>query len=238
MYGDITINITQLSEGLINLGQENNTTANNEEDEMSLRENDSLQQIDKGDESEETREDPLNEYRQAANETCLQPVIPDYPVTIETNEISSLGNEVYNIAPGESKHPVSIMTDAKCEELAFPVLFPKGCFGYTYDRKIKLTPVKYFNARLLHHSGRFAINPEYLFFAQFGMEQKKVADSINIALTKVHGQAITAAQVKSDVYHLKGLICQDKQYLFLRQIPGKPPFGQSLMSRFKKYKSS
>ena len=31
---------------------------------------------------------------------------------------------------------------------------------------------------------RFAANPEYLFFAQFIIEQKKVKDSINIALKK------------------------------------------------------
>ena len=37
------------------------------------------------------------------------------------------------------------------------------------------------------------MNPEYLFFAQFVMEQKKVSDYINIALKKVHGQAITAS---------------------------------------------
>ena len=80
---------------------------------------------------------------------------------------------MYNIAPGENRHPVSFMRDTKYEELAFPVLFPKGQFGYTDKREIKLSPVKYFNARLLHYSGRFATNPEYLFFAQFIMEQKK-----------------------------------------------------------------
>ena len=79
------------------------------------------------------------------------------------------------------------MMDKQCEELAFPVLFPKGRFGYHVERDIRLTPVKYFNARLLHHSGRFATNSEYLFFAQFIIEQKKVSDSINIALKKVHG---------------------------------------------------
>ena len=51
------------------------------------------------------------------------------------------------------------MKDKKCEELAFPVLFPKGRHGDTTERKIHLTPTKYFNARLLHHSGRFANNP-------------------------------------------------------------------------------
>ena len=136
---------------------------------------------------------------------------------------------MYNIAPGENRHPVSLMMDTKCEELAFPVLFPKGQYGYTHERKIKLTPVKYFNARLLHYSGRFATNPEYLFFAQFITEQKKVSDSINIALKKIHGQPMTASEIKSDVNKLKGLICQDQAYLFLRQIPGTPPYWQKFM---------
>lgn len=129
----------------------------------------------------------------------------------------------------ENKHPVSFMTDKQCEELAFPVLFPKGRYGYTAEREIMLSPVKYFNARLLHYSGRFATNPEYLFFAQFIIEQKKVSDSINIALKKVHGHSVTAAQLRSNPQGLQNLICQDQAYLFLRQIPGTPPYWQKFM---------
>ena len=70
------------------------------------------------------------------------------------------------------------MTDKLCEELAIPVLFPKGRFGYTEEPLIKSSPVKYFNARLLHYSGHFATNSEHLFFAQFIIEQKNVL-SIN-----------------------------------------------------------
>lgn len=175
-------------------------------------------------------EDPLNEHRSPANDTCLQSVIPDYPiVTEEHNSNNSTGREIYSIAPGENKHPVSLMTDKQCEELAFPVLFPNGKFGYTAGRDVKLSPVKYFNARLLHYSGRFATNPEYLFFAQFIMEQKKVSDSINIALKKVHGQSVTASQVRSNTQILQNLISQDQAYLFLRQIPGSPPYWQKFM---------
>ena len=174
--------------------------------------------------NEEEVEDPLNEHRSPANETCLQSVIPDYPiVTEEHNFNNSTGREIYNIAPGENKHPVSLMTDKHCEELAFPVLFPNGKFGYTAERDVKLSPVKYFNARLLHYGGWFATNPEYLFFAQFIMEQKKVSDSINIALKKVYGHSVTASRVRSN------LISQDQAYLFLRQIPGSPPYWQKLM---------
>ena len=62
----------------------------------------------------------------------------------------SSGNEDYNIAPGENKHPVSFMMDKNnyCEELAFPVLFPKGEFVYTVEPGVEVSPVKYFNARL------------------------------------------------------------------------------------------
>lgn len=106
------------------------------------------------------------------------------------------------------------MTDKQCKELAFPVLFPEGRFGYKVEREVKLSPVKYFNARLLHYSGGFATNPEYLFFAQFIIEQKKISDSINIALTKVHGQSLTASHLRSNAQSLKNLICQDQAYLF------------------------
>ena len=143
-------------------------------------------------EQEEEIDDPLNKHRAPTNETCIQAIIPDYPVTIDQQNVST-GQEIYSIAPGENKHPESFMKDKKCEELAFPVLFPKGRYGHTTERKIHLTPTKYFNARLLHHSGRFPNNPEYLFFALFIIEQKKVSDSINIALKKVHDQPVTAS---------------------------------------------
>ena len=62
-------------------------------------------------------EDPLNEHRSLASQTCLQSVIPDYPILTEEHQSdNSSGREVYNIAPGENKHPVSLMTDKLCEE--------------------------------------------------------------------------------------------------------------------------
>ena len=50
-----------------------------------------------------------------------------YPVTIIIDhQNASTGNEICSVAPGENKHPVSFVMDKHCEELAFPVLFPKG----------------------------------------------------------------------------------------------------------------
>ncbi len=111
----------------------------------------------------EEQDDPLNEH--GATETCLQSILPDYPVNMDNRNChNSTGREIFKIAPGEGKHLVSLMTDKLCEELSFPVLFPKGRFWYNVERDIKLSPIKYFNACLLHYSGKFATNPEYLFF--------------------------------------------------------------------------
>ena len=218
LYKNVTTDMSNIDERLKTL-QQDDTSTDTTDTSVTLPPNE--------DNEIEENDDPLNTHRQATNETCLQSVLPDYPVSLQQS--GSLGNEIYDIAPGENRHPASIMTDKKCEQLAFPVLFPKGRFGYNDERKIKLSPVKYFNARLLHYSGRFATNSEYLFFAQFVLEQKKVANSINIALKKIQGQPITASQMKSDVNKLKGMVCQDQAYLFLRQIPGTPPYWQKFM---------
>ena len=77
------------------------------------------------------------------------------------------GNEIVSIAPGEGKHPVSLMNDEFCEELSLPVLLPKRRFGGKAEREVLLSPTKYFNARLLRYSGRFAMNTEYLFLHSF-----------------------------------------------------------------------
>ena len=108
------------------------------------------------------------------------------------------------------------MTDKYCEELTFPVLFPKGEFRYTVECDVKLSPVKYFKTRLLDHSASFENKPEYLVLAQFIMEQKQASESINIALKKIHGQPLTASQVRSiDAPNLRNLIYQDQAYYFI-----------------------
>ena len=221
LYGAITVNIENIDRNLTEVQLESSSENNSE---MLIISEASCEKKNTNDENEEEKDDPLNEFRAATTETCLQSVLPDYPIIVERNWSSkSVGNEIFNIAPGENKHPVSFMSDKHCEELAFPVLFPKGRFGYTEERTVNLSPIKYFNARLLHFSGKFAMNPEYLFFAQFLIEQKKVSGSVNIALTKVHGKSVTASQLRSNVQNLQSLVCQDQAYLFLRQIPGTPP---------------
>ena len=154
--------------------------------------------------SDNEDDDPESEYQSSANGTCLQSRIPNYPVVIDRNK-QSARKEVYSIAPGEDKKPVSFFTDKHSEELASPLLFPKGRFGYTSELGVKLSPIRYFNARLLHYYGRFASNPS-IFFAQFIIEQRKISESINIAVKEVCDQPVTASQLKSNPHVTKSYL--------------------------------
>ena len=136
-----------------------------------------------------------------------------------------MGNEIFSIAPGKGKHLVHFMTDKHCEEMAFPTLFPTGTFGFQVTRDVKLSPTKYFNARLLNFTGRFATNSEYLFFAQYVTEQKKVKDNISTALRKVYGNCLTAGDVRNmDNTSFQNLLFSDQAYLFMKNIPASPSY--------------
>ena len=79
----------------------------------------------------EEQDDPLNEHRSAASETCLQSILPNYPVNLDSTISSSTGREVFNIAPGEGKHPVSLM-------ISFVRNFH---FQYSFRRDDLVTPL-------------------------------------------------------------------------------------------------
>ena len=119
-----------------------------------------LRDVDDLAENEE-EEDPLNKYKSMTSETCLQSKVPQYP--FDSNDAPL--NTVTSIAPGQNKHPVSLMKDQFSEEHCFPTLFPTGQFSFNARRNIPLTVTKYCNSRLLNDTGRFASNPEYLFYA-------------------------------------------------------------------------
>ena len=106
------------------------------------------------DELEETKK--LIEHSSSAAETRLVSTCPQINVN----------SEFIDIAPGKEKLPKSVLNDEHCEKLSFPHLFPTGKFGYKVRRKMPLSPVKYFNQRLLNYSQKFASDTDYIFFAR------------------------------------------------------------------------
>ena len=116
-------------------------------------------------------DNPLDNFRLGATETMLVSNLP--PI------------EDLVIAPGEDVQPMSILMDEKCEELAHPHLFPTGKFGYKVQREIKLSPVKYFNQRLLNYKQTFSSDSDYIFYALSVMQQLNLSSQINVAMKKV-----------------------------------------------------
>ena len=108
------------------------------------------------DDKKETIEEAASysdEHSSIVHETCLVSLKPQI----------SVDNDCINIAPGEGKQPKSILNDQFCEELAFPNLLPTGKFGYRVQRDVRLSPVKYFNQRLVRYSRKFAAESDYIF---------------------------------------------------------------------------
>ena len=120
---------------------------------------------------------PLNGHRAAGYETTL---VPEITWIIEDDNVI--------MAPGQGKTPMSVLNDDHCEELAFPYLFSTGKFGYKVKHESTLSPIKYFNQRLLNFRQRFASDADYIFFATSIAEQHHLRSSINISLNKVQGQ--------------------------------------------------
>ena len=56
------------------------------------------------------------------------------------------------------------LADDNSELFAFPYSFPTGKFDYDIQHDIKLSPVKYFNQRLLNYTQLLASEADYIFY--------------------------------------------------------------------------
>ena len=123
-----------------------------------------LADVDSAKESFELEQSNLDRYRIVSNEISLISNILEIPEKVDKEGVVS-------IATGEGKKPMSIFRDKYCEELPFPHLFPTGKYGYKVQQDIPLSPVKYFNQRLLSCSQKFASDCDYIFFVYSVLQQ-------------------------------------------------------------------
>ncbi|XP_072046834.1 uncharacterized protein [Amphiura filiformis] len=145
-----------------------------------------------------------------------------------TQYLADKHNEsILSLAPGEGNRPEKVLKmEAKC----FPAEFPDGRNTYTEERKQKLSPSRYFNARLFSADNRWARNPEYTFFALYATEVDQINSNVSIAIrvgcTKTaDGKKLTASMFR-DHEEVKKLIKRDQGYRFLTQIRGTPAYWE------------
>ena len=165
----------------------------------------------------ESFENPLDQHRLPANETALITSIPSV-------------EEAAVIAPGEGLIPLSLLNDKNCEELAFPYLFPTGKFGCFIKRDVPLSPVKYFNQRLLNYTQKFASDSDYIFYAHSVWLKLNLYNQINIAMRKTSGHGVTAGMLSENFKEkVKHFITTDSAFAFMNSIKGTPAYWKKFL---------
>ncbi|XP_062600308.1 uncharacterized protein LOC134261943 [Saccostrea cucullata] len=176
-------------------------------------------------ENESSEQENLTMHTQPV-ETCSQPVDLG-------QEYLDTENKVFCIAPGENQTPQSIFQEKGADAMAFPNLYPDGKFGYFEDRPIKLSPTKYFNARLFCADKRFARDNQFIFFAQFMIEMSNIRSNISIALRKGKGNTNDGGKVTASMLtnanDLQKILKSDAGFRFLQPVRGSPPYWQRTM---------
>ena len=205
LYCDIEINVGNIPENLLSLSEPIDIPI-----EIELNQNES-------DDLTEEADNPLDHFRLCATETMLVNNVPPAEDIV--------------IAPGEGMQSMSILMDDKCEELAHPYLFPTGKFGYKVEREIKLSPVKYFNQRLLNYTQKFASDSDYIFYAFSVMQQVNLNSQINIAMKKVCTIQLTAGMLSNNFADtVNSYIASDRGYSFMSPIKRTPAYWKKFLS--------
>ncbi|XP_076838347.1 uncharacterized protein LOC143483367 [Brachyhypopomus gauderio] len=185
--------------------------------------------------SEESNAQDSNDLEQDANEqnmgclldTCLQPA--DI-----AQDLITFGEGVFCVAPAEGNRPVSFFKVPKLEAMAFPVQFPTGLNTLDEMQRFrKVTPSRYFNARLLSVDNRFAIDSNYIFFAQFVTEMHLATSSMSIQLRK--GKPITrdgrkiTVKMLQDKHEVDRLIRNKDATRFMQPLRGTPAYWEKTL---------
>ena len=107
---------------------------------------------------------------------------------------------------------------------------PTGQFGYKVDRKIKLSPNKYFNQRLLNYKQKFASESDYVFFAHAVYQHLNMTSRINIAMRKVCSNQLTAGVLSRNFKEtISSCVANDQAFSFMSTIKGTPVYWKKFL---------
>ncbi|KAL6484152.1 hypothetical protein MHYP_G00061970 [Metynnis hypsauchen] len=160
-------------------------------------------------------------------DSCLQPADLG-------QEILSFGQNIYSIAPAEGNQPASFFRTPKLEAMAFPVQFNTGKNTLDeLDRPKKISPSRYFNARLFSADNRFAMDTIYIFFVQFVTEMHLAMSSMSIQLHKgkvftKDGRKINTSLLK-DQREVEKLVSHGEVTRFMQPLRGTPAYWERTM---------
>ena len=110
---------------------------------------------------------------------ALHPNIPAMDLLLEDNAPHRQVHQLQRVTAS----PLSVFQDQhNLEVMAFPTLCPDGANGFGIERSVKISPLEYFQTRMLSVDTRWACHPAYIFWACNIVEALKLQSSISIAL--------------------------------------------------------
>ena len=122
-----------------------------------------------------------NEELQESGVVRLDVLHPNIP-TVELLQEENAVQQVHQLQRVTAT-PLSIFQDRhNLEVQAFPTLYPDGANGFGTPRAVKISPLEYFQVRMLSADFRWACHPAYIFWACNIVEAIKLQSSISIAL--------------------------------------------------------
>ena len=98
--------------------------------------------------------------------------------------------EGIEVFPGEGRIPCNWLKEENFDCKSYPMFFPSGEFGLNEKRKVKLSPQRYFNQRILNFDRRFAKSDSFIFAAQQRVERESLESQFNISFLKGNFQDI------------------------------------------------
>ncbi|CAB3226548.1 unnamed protein product [Arctia plantaginis] len=150
----------------------------------------------------------------------IDEAVPDLESIVSLNPNPTTNNNEMRLAEISRKTapPLNVDRERRMEELAWYCLFPDGKNGFGEERDIQITPLDYFQSRVMSLDKRFNRN-DYLFFALSIVEYYRAKSSVSVSCRMRQGQGEQTPQ---------GLI--DNMHLTMRNIRGSASYWQKCCS--------
>lgn len=141
---------------------------------------------------------PIDKSHTASRETeivfttsmlhCIDKGVPDVEnlVSVDNNDLQ---NDRIRLADIHRKTapPLNLERERRMEELSWYFLFPDGKNGFGEQRDISITPLDYFQARVMGNDKRFQ-RTDYLFFALSVVEYYRAKSSVSVSCRMQQGE--------------------------------------------------
>ena len=114
-------------------------------------------------------------------------------------DIENKYDKVFNFAPGERQHPLSLYQDYDAEYLCFPTIF---CCQTPPSRDERLVPVHFndivkLELRSVDRGGAQSI--QNIFFKHKKLQMKQISDKVNLAVRRCKKEDKNSQQLKPGI---------------------------------------